>query len=76
MTNTSNINLVKEVCHVGDQVAGILLTLAGGDPSLVIACSRKANGLDQCKAFIIDARLADLEFEVFDDDGGKDVRVR
>ena len=73
MTSSNDIRLVKDACHVGDQVAGILLTLAGGDPDLVIACSRKANGLDQCKAFIIDARLADLEFEVFEEEGDNDV---
>jgi len=55
---------VKVICdtiHVGTQVATILLTLAGGDADLVIRASKAANGLDQCKANIIDERFANLE---------------
>lgn len=55
---------IKAICdaiHVGTQVATILLTLAGGDVDLVIRASKAANGLDQCKANIINERFANLE---------------
>lgn len=50
--------------HVGEQVATILLTLAGGDVNLVIESSQQANGLDQCKANIINKRFKEVESHV------------
>lgn len=61
MIDKQAVRKIKQLCHVGDQVAGLLLTLAGGDVDLVVSCSRRANGLDQCKAFILDERIAKTE---------------
>ena len=57
---------VKELRNrisVSQSVASELLVLSGGDVDLAEKCSRKSNGLDQCKAAIIDARFRKLEDE-------------
>ena len=52
---------VRSKLGIGNSVADELLTLAGGDPYLVIDCSRASHGLDQCKAKIIDQRFKAIE---------------
>lgn len=61
---TKDIRMVCDMIHVGEQVATILLTLAGGDVNLVIESSQQANGLDQCKANIINKRFKEVETHV------------
>ena len=54
---------LRERIGVGLSVAHELLVLSGGDVDLAEECSRGSNGLDQCKAAIIDARFRRLEDE-------------
>jgi translation elongation factor EF-Ts len=54
---------LRERIGVGNGVANELLVLSGGDVDLAETCSRQADGLDQCKAAIIDARFRRLEDE-------------
>lgn len=55
---------VREALGIGNSVADELLTLSGCDPEMVIACSRTSNGLDQCKAKIINERIGKIEAEL------------
>lgn len=52
---------------VGLSVAHELLVLSGGDVDLAERCSRHSDGLDQCKAEIIDARFEQLEGECWNE---------
>lgn len=52
---------LRERIGVGSCVANELLVLSGGDVDLAEECSLQADGLDQCKAAIIDARFRRLE---------------
>ncbi len=54
---------LRDRIGVGTSVASELLVLSGGDVDLAVEESRKADGLDQCKAGIIDARFRRLEDE-------------
>lgn len=64
---TNKFEREEQVIRVGNeldityQLAKELLILAGGDEDLVIECSRMSNGLDHCKANIINGRLAKSE---------------
>lgn len=51
---------------IGTVVAQELLVLAGGDDELVIYASTHSNGLDQCKALIIDERFRALEEYIYE----------
>lgn len=58
--------MVKELrdrIGVGNSVASELLTLSGGDVDMAERASREAEGLDQCKARIIDERFRRIEDE-------------
>lgn len=55
------VERVSESLGITRQLAKELLKLAGGDEDLVVECSRSSNGLDHCKASIIDRRMARLE---------------
>ena len=52
---------VRETLGIGNSVADELLTLSGCDPEMVIRCSQASNGLDQCKAKIINERITKIE---------------
>lgn len=52
---------VSETLGITHQLAKELLILAGGDVELVCECSAKSNGLDHCKANIINQRLEKSE---------------
>lgn len=52
---------VSDELGITHQLAKELLILAGGDVDLVIKCSREANGLDHCKANIINQRMLKSE---------------
>lgn len=54
---------LRDRLGIGMSVANELLILAGGDVDLAERCSRSSQGLDQCKARIIDARFRRLEDE-------------
>lgn len=58
---SGDVQLIMDTIGCGPRVANDLLTLAGGDADLVIKCSKKATGLDQCKVLIIDLRFTALE---------------
>lgn len=51
---------------VSYSVADELLRLSGGDMSLAISTSRESQGLNQCKANIIDRRFKRLEKKLDD----------
>ncbi len=55
---------LRERIGVGTSVASELLVLSGGDIDLAVKESRKAEGLDQCKAGIIDARFRRIEEKI------------
>lgn len=67
------VKYVRDAIHVrsgrkiGTVVAKELLTLAGGDAELAVDASISSEGLDQCKARIIDERFRLLE-EYLDND--------
>lgn len=52
---------------IGVTVAKELLVLAGGDDELVVYASTHSEGLDQCKALILDERLRALEEYIYED---------
>ena len=52
---------------IGNGVIKELLTLAGGDCEIVINSSIKAEGLDQCRARIINERFNQL-FDIDEED--------
>ena len=52
---------VRQELGIGNSVADELLILSGGDPHIVIECSRESHGLDQCKAKVIDRRIRAIE---------------
>lgn len=52
---------LRERINVGWSVAAELLTLAGGDIDLAEKASLESDGLDQCKAKIIDQRFKRIE---------------
>lgn len=51
------VNYVSATLGITRQLAKELCILAGGDVDLVVECSRESNGLDHCKANIIDRRI-------------------
>lgn len=51
------VSLIVSELGITPQLAKELCILAGGDTDLVIESSRKSNGLDHCKANIIDGRI-------------------
>lgn len=57
------VKILRDRIGVGTSVASELLVLSGGDVDLAEQCSRESEGLDQCKAAIIDARFRKLEDE-------------
>lgn len=57
------VKILRDRIGVGTSVASELLVLSGGDVDLAEQCSRESEGLDQCKAAIIDARFRRLEDE-------------
>lgn len=61
MATPRQIKEVRDRIGVGPVVAELLLTLAGDDIDLVERCSKAANGLDQCKALIVNERLSAVE---------------
>lgn len=64
MSNRITNRKLKELrdrIGVGTCVAHELLVLSGGDVDLAESASRASNGLDQCKAKIIDERFRRLE---------------
>lgn len=64
MSNRITNRKLKELrdrIGVGTCVAHELLVLSGGDVDLAESASRSSNGLDQCKAKIIDERFRRLE---------------
>ena len=54
---------LRDRIGVGVGVAEELLVLSGGDVDLAEKASRESDGLDQCKAKIIDRRFRRLEDE-------------
>lgn len=60
---------VRNELGIGNSVASELMRLAGGDKDLVIKSSLESDGLDQCKAKIIDGRFDKLEEQLGDEDG-------
>lgn len=48
---------VSEELGITKHLAKELLIIAGGDTDMVIKCSRASDGLDQCRARILDARF-------------------
>lgn len=52
---------LRDRIGVGNCVANELLVLSGGDVDLAEEASRASDGLDQCKARIIDERFRRLE---------------
>lgn len=63
MVNAAKVKELRGIIGVGQSVGKELLVLAGGDVDLAADCSLKSEGLDQCKAAIIDARFRRLENE-------------
>ena len=61
--SAKDVKDLRERLGVGMSVAHELLVLSGGDVDLAEKCSCSSNGLDQCKAAIIDARFRRLEDE-------------
>lgn len=57
----AQVESVSNELGITRQLAKELLKLAGGDEELVIKCSRSSNGLNHCKASIIDRRMSRLE---------------
>lgn len=53
----AQVERVSDELGITRQLAKELLILAGGDEEMVIRCSRMSNGLDHCKANIIDSRI-------------------
>lgn len=56
-----SVKELRDRLGIGNSVASELLVLSGGDIDMAEDASRKAEGLDQCKANIIDARFKRLE---------------
>lgn len=52
---------VSEELGITYHLAKELLILGGGDEDMVIECSRMSDGLDHCKANIINARMSKSE---------------
>lgn len=73
MFNSNSVEYVRNSIYnasgrkIGYGVIKELLTLAGGDCEMVINCSIKAEGLDQCRAKIINARFEQL-FDIDEED--------
>lgn len=59
--DAADVKSVASAIDVSSGLARELLILAGGDADLVIRSSNLSDGLDKCKARIIDARLTALE---------------
>lgn len=53
----AQVERVSDELGITKQLAKELLILAGGDEDLVIESSLASNGLDHCKARIIDGRF-------------------
>lgn len=63
MAEISNrkVKELRQRIGVGNNVANELLILSGGDVDLATYASADADGLDQCKALIIDRRFKQIE---------------
>lgn len=48
---------VADKLHISPQLAKELLILAGGDEDLVLDCSKESEGLGECRARIIAAKM-------------------
>ena len=55
------VRLLAEDLHISGALARDLLTLAGGNVSLVHDASEECTGIQSVKAYIIDKRVARLE---------------
>lgn len=58
---SADVQELRNRIGVGTSVASELLVLSGGDIDLAEKCSQESEGLDQCKASIINARFKRLE---------------
>ena len=63
MISNRLVQELRERIGVGNSVAHELLVLAGEDVDLAEECSKASDGLDQCKAAIIDTRFKRIEGE-------------
>lgn len=61
MVTARAVKELRDRIGVGISVAKELLVLSGGDVDLAEECSNKSEGLDQCKAAIIDERFKRIE---------------
>lgn len=57
----AQVERVSAHLSIGQHLAKELLILAGGDEDLVIESSLASDGLDQCKARIVDGRMSKNE---------------
>ena len=58
---TLKVKQLRDRIGVGAGVANELLILSGGDVDMAVDASLASEGLDQCKARIIDSRFSRLE---------------
>lgn len=65
MVSKRKIADLRNRIGVGHSVAEELLILSGEDIELAEEASKASRGLDQCKAYIINTRLSELEEEVY-----------
>lgn len=64
MVDRKAVNELQHRIKVGKSVAEELLVLSGGDVELAAIASKESQGLDQCKAHIIDRRFKAIEEEL------------
>lgn len=57
----AQVHRVADELEITYHLAKELLILGGGDEDMVIECSRMSDGLDHCKANIINARMSKSE---------------
>lgn len=58
------VNRVSEELGITKHLAKELLILAGGNEQIVIQASRCSNGLDHCKARILNTRIGNIEYDL------------
>lgn len=61
MLSNRKVNQLRDRIGVGNSVATELLILGGEDIELVVEASIQSDGLDHCKARVIDERLRRIE---------------
>lgn len=61
MVSNRKVNQLRDRIGVGNSVATELLILGGEDIELVVEASIQSDGLDHCKARVIDERLRRIE---------------